>query len=102
MREGPATFIDDLPALDAIIASEQTHYGWRGLTAQGEIFEINRRGGRKAQVPDGDVLIMRGGRAIGRRAITNTATISVSEYLEKFNLAVGLFRDGETISALRV
>src|SRR5262245_11796188 len=103
MREGPATFVDDLPALDAIIASEQTHYGWRGLTAQGEVFEIKGRGGHRARVPDeGGLLVMRGGRAIGRRAITNTATIGIDEYLERYNSAIELFRANKTISALQV
>ena len=35
-----AVFLDDLPALDPVIAHEITEQGWRGLTGHGEVLEV--------------------------------------------------------------
>ena len=47
-----ATYIDEaLPEMDPVIAHEETSYGWRGLTRQGEIIEVRGTNDHKAHVP---------------------------------------------------
>src|SRR5262245_208431 len=81
----------DLPDLDPIIAHEETEDGWRGLTEHGEIFEVRGRNGHKATPPDGNMLVMRGGKALGYRAIKQSG-VKIDDYLERFNRAAELFR----------
>jgi tetratricopeptide (TPR) repeat protein len=96
----PATFVDDLPADDAIIALEETEHGWRGLTAKGEVLDVRGRDGHKAALPDGDVLQMQGGKAVSRRPIVklgdldhsvfvavNRSEQCIDEYLTHFDCA---------------
>ena len=46
------TFVDEaLPELDPIIAHDTTAYGWRGLTEQGEVYEVKGSNGHAAEVP---------------------------------------------------
>jgi hypothetical protein len=55
-----ASYTDDLPAGgDAIIVLEETDFGWRGLTAKGELLNVRCRNGHKAAIPDGDVVMIR-------------------------------------------
>ena len=35
-----AVFLEDLPALDPVIAHEITEQGWRWLTGHGEVLEV--------------------------------------------------------------
>jgi hypothetical protein len=99
LKEGD-TFLDDLPMLDPIIRHDPTEYGWRGLTAGGEVFYVGSANGHKAIVPDGDILVRVGDKAVGRRTITNTCPISVGEYLEHHENAVRLLRANKPAEAL--
>jgi hypothetical protein len=85
----------DLPVLPPIVAHEATAYGWRGLTARGEVFEV--RGGR---VPIDDFIEMRDGQAVGRRAITNERNLAIGRYLDHFGRAVELYRANRCAAAL--
>jgi len=96
-KEGYA-FVDDLPKLDPIITTEDTEYGWRGLTEHGEIVEVRSSNGHKVTPPD-DIVVMREGKAIGRRIIENHG-LDIEDYLTHFNRAVALFRNNEIASAL--
>ena len=89
----------DLPQLDPIIAHEVTDDGWRGLTERGEVLTIKGANGHKAEVPEGDLLITRGGKAVGRRAIEQRG-FKVDDYLTLYNQASALFRKGKTYEAL--
>jgi hypothetical protein len=76
-----------LPQLDPIIAIESDETGWRGLTVNGEILEVRSANGHKAEVPSDDVLIMRAGKPVGRRAIEPRDDIRIDEYLNHYNAA---------------
>jgi len=94
-------FIDDLPELDAIIAHEASENGWRGLTAHGEIFEVKGRNGHKAIAPDGEsILVMRDGKAVGRRAVSNDGGIKIDDYLARHNRGVELYKANDCAAAL--
>jgi hypothetical protein len=89
----------DLPELDAIIAHEPTDYGWRGLTALGEVLEVRSRNGHKATAPD-EFLVVRDGKTIGRRAVANDAILNIDDYLVHFNCAIALFGANQCSEAL--
>jgi hypothetical protein len=93
-------FFEDLPLLDPIIVHESTDYGWRGLTENGEVIEVKSRNHHKAAVPDGELVMVRQGIVIGRRAIEQRG-FSIDEYLTVFNRAAALFRRNEIDAALR-
>jgi hypothetical protein len=89
----------DLPDLDPIIAHDEIEDGWRGLTENGEIFEVRGRGGHKAVPPDGNLLIMHAGKALGYRAIQQS-NISIDRYMMHFDRAAKLFRSNEVEEAI--
>jgi hypothetical protein len=98
--EGKWTGFGDLPQLDSIIAYESTDDGWRALTANGELFEIHGQDGRRAEVPDdNNILVVRAGKAIGRRAIEQRG-FKIDDYITHFDQAAALFRSGKTQEAL--
>jgi hypothetical protein len=85
------SFFDDLPMLDdPIIAHEPTDHGWRGLTAHGEIIDVRGQDGHKPAEPDSAILVLRGGQAVGRRAVEHRS-ISIDQYLAHFNTGIELF-----------
>lgn len=81
----------ELPFLDPFIALEVTDEGWRGLTERGELCEIKGSNGHKPVPPEDEILITRGGKALGYRKIQHS-DICIGEYLEHFNRASQLFR----------
>lgn len=89
-------FVDDLPDLDPVIAHEPTSYGWRGLTAHGEVLEVKSAG---ATVPE-EIIVARGGRAIGRRAVSNEWPVDIDAYLLHFNAVVDCYKAGRLKEAL--
>ncbi|MCP3471409.1 hypothetical protein NLM33_13815 [Bradyrhizobium sp. CCGUVB1N3] len=95
MRDGLSAFGDDLPELDPVIFHEPTEYGWRGLTAQGEVLEVKSGNG----VPD-SIIVARAGKPIGRRAVTNDVPVDIDRYLAHFNRVVALYRDNQIDEAL--
>jgi hypothetical protein len=92
------TFVDDLPSLPAVIAHEPTDEGWRGLTADGDVFNIAGHNGNKVAIPE-SLLITRDGKAVGRREVRNDG-INIAEYLQHHDRGVELFRANECSQAL--
>jgi hypothetical protein len=106
-----ASFTDDLPIDDAIIAVEETEHGWRGLTAKGELLDVRSRNGHKAAMPDGDVLQVRGNKAVSRRPIVkpdaldnavaiNRPPIRINDYLDHYDSAAAFTRENRNEEAL--
>lgn len=91
----------DLPNLDPIIAHEATADGWRGLTENGELFEVYGRNGHKATPPDEPLLVMRGGKAVGYRTIEQRPGVDIGAYCESFDRAAALFRGNDIVAAIR-
>jgi hypothetical protein len=97
-----AVFLDDLPALDPVIAHEITEHGWRGLTGHGEVLEVRSRDGQPVSVPENDIVVWRQGKPIGRRELTNDlGDLRIEDYLEHFDRAVALYRANDLDEALR-
>ena len=97
-----AVFLDDLPALDPVIAHEITEQGWRGLTGHGEVLEVKGRDGQPVNVPENDIVVWRQGKPVGRRALTNDlGDMRIEDYLESFGRAVALYRANDLDEALR-
>jgi len=94
MRAELDTFIDDLPDMDPVIATETTHYGWRGLTSGGEVLEV--KGG---PIPD-NLTVACAGLAIGRRKVTNDTSVDISDYLRRFNGVVDAYKANRLDEAL--
>jgi hypothetical protein len=93
------SFFDDLPELDPVIFHEQTAYGWRGLTTQGEVLEVKSPNGNAIEVPS-EITMMHAGKAYGRRAVRNALAVDIDDYLQHFNRAVALYRDNRLDEAL--
>ena len=97
-----AVFLEDLPALDPVIAHEITEQGWRGLTGHGEVLEVKGRDGQPVNVPENDIVVWRQGKPVGRRALTNDlGDMRIEDYLESFGRAVALYRANDLDEALR-
>src|SRR6516162_1708759 len=91
------SFLDDLPC-DPLIAREDTPYGWRGLTAKGEILEVRSRNG----IPSGDVVMARGGSVVARLAQPENGVkpASIDEYLRRHDAATVCTRSNRHLEAL--
>jgi hypothetical protein len=77
--------------LDPIVAHESTDYGWRGLTASGEVIKVRSDGG----VPDGEITM--NGQTVDRRA---NADANIGRYLAHHDRAVDLLRENKLADAL--
>jgi hypothetical protein len=91
-------FVDNLPALDPIIAHEVTERGWRGLTEHGEILDVTGNVAIIEAAPD--VLVMRNGTPIGRRALANKYQIHIDSYLQHYNCAIEKLKANRCVEAL--
>src|SRR6516164_10598861 len=91
------SFLDDLPC-DPLIAQEDTLYGWRGLTAKGEILEVRSRNG----IPSGEVVMARGGSVVARLAQPSDGAgpASIDEYLKRYEAATVHGRANRHLDAL--
>jgi hypothetical protein len=93
-------FVEEaLPLLDPVIFHEPTGYGWRGLTAQGEVLEVKSSNGHAISVPS-EIVVAYNGRPFGRRAVRNDIPVDIDDYLAHFNAAVALYKDNRTAEAL--
>jgi hypothetical protein len=99
MREALETYDDGLPELDPIITYEVTDYGWRGLTGQGEVYEVKSSNGHKAEVPS-SILVAFRGQPVGRRRVTNDLNANIDDYLLHFNRVVELYKSNRIEDAL--
>jgi hypothetical protein len=92
-------FLDDLQDMDPIVFYEETDYGWRGLTGQGEVYEVRGQDGQKIYIPD-SITVFAGGKPIGRRKVTNDWKVDIDDYLLHFNRAVQLYKINRINDAL--
>lgn len=100
MRAELDTFVREaLPAMSPVIAHEDTEYGWRGLTMDGEVLEVKGENGHKAEVPT-EIIVARMGIPIGRREVRNEG-IDISHYLLNFDRARFSYKRGDLVEALR-
>jgi hypothetical protein len=93
------SFLDDLPELDPVIFHERTDYGWRGLTAHGEVLEVKSADGHALKIPD-EITVVQAGKRIGRRAVRNDVTVDIDAYLDHFNRAIVHYRANRIDDAL--
>jgi len=95
------SFLDDLPALDPIIAHEVTDYGWRGLTGKGEVFEVRSQDPRHKAEPPESLVEYVNGKRVGRRALPEKPRKGVvGKYLKHFNHALDLYKTNQFGEAL--
>jgi hypothetical protein len=66
-----------------VVAAEATEYGWRGITAEGEILQVSVEG--KSSIPE-SVTVWHGGKLFGRRRVVSDV-VSVTDYLAAFDRA---------------
>lgn len=85
-------FVDD-NELEPVVATEPTDYGWRGITADGQILEVHGTG-----IPEA-ITEFRNGEPIGRRAI-QPGVVAITDYLDDFNRSAILHRDNQDLKAL--
>lgn len=101
-RAAPAVFsfvpydeLDDLPALDPVMLCEINDRGWRGLTAAGEVMDVQAHSGEPRATPGHSVVVINGkGERIGRRAMPAgpCSDGAIKAYLDDFNQAVWLLK----------
>jgi hypothetical protein len=92
------SFVEEAaPADDAIIAQEETEYGWRGLTANGELLDVRSRNGHKAMMPADDVLVIMRGLSHTRSL---RAEVRISDYVTHYDHALALARENRNTEAL--
>src|SRR5262245_62419540 len=84
----------DIPKLEPVIAVEATDYGWRGLTANGEVYEVQGN-----SVPS-SIMVHHRGQLVGEREITRQYDLNFDDYLKHYNHAVEVFRLNEFEAAL--
>jgi hypothetical protein len=87
-------FVEDKD-LEPVVGTEQTEYGWRGITADGEILEVKTKDG--AGIPD-SIMMFSAGKPVGRRLVY-PEVVSVAAYLEAFNRSAALHRNDQNIEA---
>ena len=95
MREQVNTFLGDLPELSPIISVSKTEGGWRGLSAEGEVYEVKGNG----HIPE-EITVVNQGVPIGKRKVQNLIDVDIDKYLHHFNGAVALYKAGRPQAAL--
>jgi hypothetical protein len=87
----------DAPDLPPFLAVEPADEGWRGLTEDGEVFNVHGDG-----IPlDGQISVIRNGETIGYRKLPKKTTAGViDDYLAHFASATELMRMNANESAL--
>jgi hypothetical protein len=85
----------DAGDLPPVLCCEQTVQGWRGLTADGVILNVNGN-----TIPD-SLSIVQNGTAIGVRAVPRPANDgAIDRYLQHFDRASALMRSNQSVAAL--
>jgi hypothetical protein len=76
------------PDLEAIVGTEVTDYGWRGITSDGEIIEVRSKSGDRPTVPE-SIMVRDAAsdRLLGRREIRGEV-IDITAYLDHFARSV--------------
>ena len=91
------TLFEDLPVLEPVVCHERTAYGWRGLTAEGEVLEVKSK---STTIPS-EISVARAGIEIGRRKVGNAWSVDIDKYLFFFNRAVDCYKANRLDDALR-
>jgi hypothetical protein len=84
------------PDLAPVIAIEKTDYGWRGVTAEGEVYDVRSE---SQQVPDA-IMVTQAGEIVGRREIHADNVVDIADYLSLFSTAVMLHKINKNAEAL--
>lgn len=91
----------DAPDLPPVLAIEMTARGWRGLTAEGEIFNVESANGHPVEIPSGSIAVTREGRPVGYRALpTRVSPGAIDGYTRCFDAAVRSMRANRLTLAL--
>ena len=96
MEVSTASLFDELPVLDPVVCHERTAYGWRGLTAEGEVLEVENKA---AMIPK-EISVARAGIEIGRRMVGNEWPVDIDEYLHAFNCVVDFYKANKIDAAM--
>lgn len=84
----------DIGDLEPVVGTELTDYGWRGITADGEVFDVRSTTG----VPE-SIMVFVADKPTGRRVISANV-ICVDDYLTAYNLSRELHRANRDEEAL--
>ena len=91
----------EAPDLAPILLAERTAHGWRGLTADGEIYNVKSSKNGATVIPERLMISDRDGRPLGYRELPNKLSDGqIDEYLAHFDRAVALMRANELATAL--
>lgn len=84
----------DAPDLPPVLAIEGTARGWRGLTAEGELLNVESANGHPVAIPLGDsIAVTRDGHPVGYRALPKRPTPgTIDGYTRCFDAAVRCMR----------
>jgi hypothetical protein len=95
MRAAWSSFeAEDLPELEPIVAIEIVGEGWRGVTADGQVYNVE-----SGKLPE-TVMVARAGELIGQRKIIASNVVNVADYLTLFSTAAKLHRQNRNLEAL--
>jgi hypothetical protein len=87
-------FVEDKD-LEPVVGTERTDCGWRGITADGEIFNVqNDRG----PIPE-SIIVFADGEPLGRRMVSDDI-VSIADYLNAFDHSAALHRNNQNLEAL--
>lgn len=91
----------DAPDLPPVLAIEPTGRGWRGLTAEGEVINVESANGHPVEMPSGSIAVTREGRPVGYRAVPERPTPgTIDGYIRCFDAGVRLMRANKLSMAL--
>ena len=102
-RVGPRAWVGwgEEPALPPIVAVETTDYGWRGVTADGEVYEMRSETGEPPTIPESISVTLRStGDLLGWREIDRKNVVDISGYLSNFQRSATLHRACDDEAAL--
>jgi hypothetical protein len=87
----------DLPP---VIAIERTSYGWRGITADGEVLEVRGADGVAPPFIPESIMVMLLGAPVGRRKVITDNVVNITAFLSRFNSSAKLHRANRNEEAL--
>lgn len=91
----------EAPDLAPVVAIETTARGWRGLTAEGELLNVESANGHPVAIPEGSIAVTRDGRPVGYRALPERTTPGLIDgYTRCFDAAVRSMRANRLTLAL--
>jgi hypothetical protein len=88
--------------LPPIVVAESTAHGWRGLTLDGQILNVESSGEHAIEIPfGGQVAVNRNGKPIGHRKVPDRASPGlIDRYLRCFDIARRAIASGHLSNAL--